>query len=112
MCEVGAAQAFELGIEIRKIAPLEQRIVAKVDTRHDILRAKGHLLGLGEKVIDAAIEHQPADAPNRHLFFRNKFRRVEHIEIKILGKLFIEKLQTQLPLGIVPALIEFHMSRR
>ena len=104
MREVGTPQAFELGIEIRKIAPLQERIVPKVDAGHDILRAEGNLLGLGEKVVDTAIEHQPADAPNRYLFLRDQFGGVEHIEVKLLGELFVEELQAQLPLGVVARL--------
>ncbi len=56
MREVGAAEALELGIEIGEIAALEQRVLAEVHARKDILGEEGDLLGLGEEIIDIAIE--------------------------------------------------------
>ena len=64
MREVGAAEPFELRIEVRKVAPLQQRIIRKVDPWHDVQRAKGDLLGLREEIVDTAIKHESANAPN------------------------------------------------
>src|SRR3546814_9097930 len=41
--EVRAAGPFELGVGIREVAPLEQRVVREVDARHAVLRAEGDL---------------------------------------------------------------------
>src|SRR5207249_2944481 len=59
--EVGTPETFELRIEVGEVAPLEERIVRKVDPRHDIQRAKGNLLSFGEEIVDTAIEHEAPD---------------------------------------------------
>src|SRR3546814_4731268 len=61
MGEVRAAQSFDLGIEIRKIAPLQQRVVREIYARRHILRAEGDLLGLREEIVDHPVEHQSAN---------------------------------------------------
>jgi hypothetical protein len=45
---------------------LQQRIVAEVDARHDVIGAKRSLLRLGKEIIDTPVEHQPTDLSNRH----------------------------------------------
>ena len=52
MREVRAAQTFDLRVEIREIAALQQRIVAEVDAGRNVLRHEGDLLGLGEEIVD------------------------------------------------------------
>jgi hypothetical protein len=59
--EIGTSESFQLSVEVREIASLEQRIVAKVNAGDNILGTEGDLLGLGEEVIDTAIEHQAPD---------------------------------------------------
>ena len=56
--KVGAPKSFELGIQIREVAPLQQRVVAEVDAARNVLRHKGDLLRLGKEVIWHPIEHQ------------------------------------------------------
>ena len=104
MREVRAAQPFELGIEIGKVAALEQRIVAEVDARHDIVRAKRDLLRLREEIIDASVEHQPADLSNRHFLFGNDLRRVQHIEGELFRKRIVEELEAEFPFRVVSGL--------
>ena len=41
--------------------PCSSGSLREVDPGHDVLRAERDLLGLGEEVVDAAVEHQPAD---------------------------------------------------
>ncbi len=73
--EVRAAQPLQLRVEVREVAALQQRVVGEVDAGHDVLRAERHLLGLGEEVVDRAVEHQPADAPDRHQLLRDDLGR-------------------------------------
>ena len=63
--EIRSAEPFDLCIEIREVPALQQRIVAEVDSRRDVLRHERDLLGLGEEVVDHAIEYQSADNANR-----------------------------------------------
>ena len=101
MREVWTPEPFELRIEVREVAPLQEGIVRKVDPRHDILRAEGDLLGLGEEIVDTAIEHESPDTPNGDLLLRDKLGGIEHIEGELLRELLIEELQAEFPLRVV-----------
>ncbi len=83
---------------------MEQRVVGEVDARHDVLRAEGDLLCLGEEIVDAAIEHQPTDAAHLHLFLRNELGGVEDVECELVGEIVVEQLHPQLPFGEIAAL--------
>ena len=98
MREVGPTQAFELGIEIRKVAALQQWVIAEVDAWHDILGAEGDLFGFGEKVVDTSIEHQPAHFAYWKQFFRNEFGGVEHVEGEICRRNFRQTAATRVPI--------------
>ena len=101
MGEVWTPEPFELRIEVREVAPLEERIVRKVDPRHDVLRAEGHLLGLGEEIVDTAIEHEAPDTPNGDLLLWDQLGGIEHIKGKLLREFFIEELQAEFPFRVV-----------
>src|SRR6185369_7309637 len=102
--EIRSPQALHLGIEVGKIASLQQRVVSEIDPGNNIVGAERHLLGLGEEVVNATVEDEPPDPPDRHLFFRYQFGRVQHIEVKRVGKLFIKQLKSQFPLRKVAGL--------
>src|ERR1051326_5383680 len=90
--KIRTAQPLELRIEVREIAPLQQRIVREVDSRDDVLGAERNLLGLGKEIIDDAVEHEPSHAPHWHLFLGNNFGRVEDVEGELVGKGLVEEL--------------------
>ena len=73
--------------------------------------AKRHLLGLGKKIVDAAIKHQTSDYSYRNLFFRNDLGRIEDVESEFLGEVFIEQLQTKFPFGKIAGLGSHSISR-
>ena len=83
---------------IRKVASLQQRIVAEVDARRHVLRAERHLLGLGKKIVDHAVEHETAHDPHGEDFFRYQLGRIKHVELKLVCELLIEELDAKLPL--------------
>lgn len=97
LMEVSRAEATELRIEVRKIAPVKQRIVEEVNSRHKILGAEGDLLGLGEDIGGAAVERQSPKRAQRHDFLRNDFRRVEVVEVEGRRLLPSEQLDAKLP---------------
>ena len=101
---MGLPEPLELCIDIREVAALEQRIVREVDARNDVLRAESHLLGLGEEVVDGAVEHQTADATHRHELLGDQLRGVEHVEVEAVGEVVVEQLDAELPLRVVAAL--------
>ena len=95
--EVGRTQPFHLRVEVGEVAPLQQRIVAEVDARRDILSAEGDLLGLGEEVVDRPVEHQATDDPHRQHFLGDDLGGVEHVEVEGVGEILVEQLHAQLP---------------
>ena len=94
----GPTEPLELGIEVGEVAPLEQRVVAEVDAGHDVLGAEGDLFGLGEEVVDGAVEDQPADAAHRHQLLGDDLGGVEDVEVERVGEVVVEQLDTELPL--------------
>ncbi len=103
MREVRATKTLELGVEVREVAALEQRVVGEVDAGDDVLRAEGDLLGLGEEVVDSAVEHEAAHAANRDELLGDDLRGVEDVEVERVGELVVEQLEAQLPLREVAA---------
>src|SRR5207244_6636385 len=99
--KVRTPEPFELRIEVREVAPLEEGIVRKVDPRHDIQRAEGDLLGLGEEIVDTAIEHESPDTPNGDFLLWDNLGSIEHIEDELFAEFLIEELQAEFPLGVV-----------
>ena len=111
--EVRAAEPLQLRVEVREVPPLQQRVVAEVDARHDVLRAEGDLLGLGEEVVDAPVEHQPADRADRHLLLGDDLGRVEDVERELLGERVVEELHARAPTrGSRRPAMASHRSRR
>jgi hypothetical protein len=100
LMEIGSAQPGDLRVHVRMDASREQRVVAEVDTRHDVRRAEGHLLGFGKEVIRIAIQHEPSDRHDRHELLGHELRCVEDVEGKGLGLFLGENLQAQLPFRI------------
>ena len=93
----GPPKPLDLRVEIRKVSALQQRVVGEIDAGDDVLRAERDLLGFGEEVVDAAIEHEPADDANGDFFFRNELGRIQNVERELLGELFVEELQAEFP---------------
>ena len=91
--EVRAAEPFELGVEVRKIAALKQRVVGEIDARNDVLRHERDLFRLGEEVLWHPVQHQPSHGLRRQQLFRNELRRVQDVEIEGVGKILVECLQ-------------------
>ena len=104
MGEVRPAQSLQLGVEVREVPALQQRIVGEVDARHHVVRAERDLLGLGEEVVDGPVEHETPDPTDRKDLFGNQLRRVEHVELELIGERLVEDLHTELPLREVAGL--------
>src|SRR5690606_26968761 len=104
VCEVRAPEPPYLSIEVREVAPLQDRVVAELDTRHDVLRAECDLLRLRERILHVAIDHEPADSPDRHELFSHELRRVERVERQQRRGVVAEHLKTELPLREIPRL--------
>jgi hypothetical protein len=90
MGEIGASQAFELGVEVREVTSLKQRIIGEVDSRGNVLGHEGDLFGFREEIVGHAIEHQPTDGYGRQDFFWNDLRGIENIEFEGVSEFLIE----------------------
>ena len=95
--KIRTSQAFQLSVQIGKVAPLQQRIIGKIDPRHHILGAERYLFGFGEKVVDGPVQRHGADDLHRAIFLGNQFGGVQHVKVKGIGKILIEQLHTQIP---------------
>ena len=103
MGEIGAAEPFDLRVEIGEIAALQQRIVREVDAGDDVLGAEGDLLGLGEEIVDDAVENEAADGADRHLLLGDEFGRIEHVEFELVREGVVEQLNAEFPFGKIAA---------
>ena len=56
-----------LPVELGKPPPPQQRVIADINPRHDIGRRESDLLGLGEDIVDIAIDHQAPDDRQRRV---------------------------------------------
>src|SRR5678809_516096 len=102
--EVRSAKAFHLCIQIGKVPTLQQRVVAEVHSRNNVVGTEGDLFRFSKEIIDTAIQHKAAYSPNRNLFFRNEFRGIQNVEFKSFCKLFVKELKSEFPFGKVAGL--------
>src|SRR3546814_14340947 len=94
---------LDLGVEVREVAPLKQRVIAEVDAGRHILRAERHLFGFSEEVVDDAVEHEPPDDAYWQVLLRDDLGGIEHVKGEFLGKGVVEKLDAQFPFGEIAA---------
>ena len=99
LVEIRAAKPRDLRVDVRMNPPGEQRIVRKVDPRHDVRDAERDLFRLGEEVVGIAVQHQLADRDDRDELLGHDLRRVEDVERERFGLFLGEDLQAQLVLG-------------
>ena len=101
LMEIGRAQSRFLRVEIGEQAALQQGIVRKVDAGNYVARQECDLFGLGEEIVDIAVErHAPHDL-DRNVFLGDQLGGVEDI-IGLPGRPFlIEYLYTQIPRRII-----------
>src|SRR5450830_129364 len=99
LVEVRTTQAADLRVHVRVDTALQQRVVGEVDARHDVGRAEGHLLGLGEEVFGIAVQDHLTDGLQRHQLFRHDLGGIQHVEGEAVGLLFGEDLDGKLVFG-------------
>ena len=103
LVKIRPAEANELGVGVGEQAALQQRIVGEVDARHDVSGVEGDLLGLGEEVVDVAVEHHLADDLEWDVLFRDQLGGIQHVELELVSGFLVEGLDTELPLGKIAA---------
>ena len=64
------AQPGDLSVEVRKVAALQQGVVAKANARDNVRSAKCNLLNFGEILVDHAIEDHLTDGLERNELLR------------------------------------------
>ena len=80
-----------------KLRPCSSGSFVKSMPGHDVLRAEGHLLGLGEEVVDHVVEHHPPDRTNGHELLGDELGGVEDVEVERVGEGVVEQLHAELP---------------
>ena len=84
-----------------EVAPLQERVVAKANTRDDVTSAERDLLSLGEVLVNRAVKDELSNLNQRYKLIRPKLRRVEDVELKLethdFGGIAIDKHGVPLP---------------
>ena len=99
--EVGGAQSRLLGVEVAEQAALQQRVVGKVDSRHDVGWEECDLFGFGEEVVGVAVQHHTANNSEGNDFFGDEFGGVKNVIRERVSQLLVEDLHGKVPLGVV-----------
>ena len=97
--EVRPAEPADLGVRVRKQAPLQKRIVGEIDARNHMAGMERDLLRFGKEVYGIAIEDHPPNDFDGNDFLRNDLGRVQDVEVQTRRLLLVERLNAKLPLG-------------
>ena len=97
LVEIGGAKAAVLRVEVGEQAALKQRVVGEIDPRRDVGGEEGDLLGLGEEIVDVAVEREAADDPGREHFLGDQLGRVEHVVGQACREFLVEALDREFP---------------
>ncbi len=97
--EIRAAEAEELGVEVREEPGLQERIVGKIDAWDHVGHHEGDLLCLGEEVVRVSVQRHLPDAAHRHELFGDELGGVEDVEGELVLVLFFDDLDAELVLG-------------
>ncbi|MNT57705.1 hypothetical protein D3C72_1950940 [compost metagenome] len=101
LVEVRPTQAADLGIGVREQPALQQRVVGKVDTWHDMAWAERHLFDLGKEIVRVAVEHHLAQRRDGYQFLRDDLGRVQQVEVEFVFVCLRHNLHAQFPFGVV-----------
>ncbi|KAI9166472.1 LOW QUALITY PROTEIN: putative two component histidine kinase [Paramyrothecium foliicola] len=102
------AQTGQLSVEIGEVSALQERIVGEADAGDDVARAEGDLLGLGEELIDVAVELELSDVSNGDDVLGPDLGGVENVKVELVLAGLGQNLDTKLPLGVGAVLNGLH----
>jgi len=92
--------SVELGVQIRKIAALQKRIIRKVNSTHNIASAESDLFCFCEKFVDIPVKFDFTNVFDWNKFLRPEFRGIQDIKVKTICLSFCEELNSEFPSGI------------
>lgn len=95
------AKSGELSVKVREIPALEKRVVREANSRNNVAGTESHLLGLGEILIDIAVELELANISDRYLLFGPDLGSVKNVEFEVILLRFFKSLDAEFPLGIL-----------
>lgn len=91
-------RSLTLGVEVRELAALEQRVIRRVDARNHVRSAEGNLFRLREVLVDVTVESQGADLLDRDELLGPDLRRIEQVELELVLVGLRNRLDAKLPL--------------
>ncbi len=91
--------AVHLGVGIGEQTALQQTVLGRLDTRHEIGRRHGDLLGFLEDVVRIPVQHHLADLALGHV--RPDLGGIQRIEFELGQILRLEHLDHEVPFGVV-----------
>lgn len=105
---VVGAEAVAVRVRVREETGLQDRVGRGLDARHQVRRAEGALLDLGEVVFGVLVEEELAVLAQRVLSLRPHVRQVEDVDPlllpRVLGLLGRHGLHVAVPAGVVAIL--------
>ncbi|CVN03242.1 Uncharacterised protein [Streptococcus pneumoniae] len=95
------AHAVQLCVVVREGAAQEHAVRGEADARHGVARAERGGLDLREVVLRVAVQGQRADLDARVVLLGDRLRQVEGVEPVGLALLVGDRLDVEVPLGVV-----------
>ncbi len=86
---------------------MQQRVVRKINARHNVGSVEGHLFSFSKEVVGVAIQRHLADTTHRYDLFRNDLRGIEQVKVKTKFVFLLDDLNSEFPLGIIAILNRF-----
>jgi len=105
--EIWSAQTENLGVEVRKEAALEERVVAGFDAGYQVAGTKSDLFCFCEKIVRITVKYEFSDTTERDEFFRDDFGRVEEVEFEVIGIGRFDDLEVEFVFGVSTRLDSF-----
>src|SRR4029079_14786326 len=94
--EICTPQARQLRVQIGEQPSLQQRVVGKLDARHDIGGVESDLLGFGKEVVGVSVQNHLADDLQGHDLFRHQLCGIENIELEFCSRRLVHHLHAEL----------------
>lgn len=74
----------DLGVKVREVTALQERVVTKANTGYDVGSAKSDLFNLREVFVNSAVENHLADGLQWDEFFWPNLRSIKNIKLEIM----------------------------
>jgi len=92
------AKTGQLGVEVGEVTALEKRVIGETNTWNDVAGAEGDLLGLGEVLVDVAVELKLTNVAERNLLDWPDLGGIENVKLELVLIGLWNQLNVHVPL--------------